>query len=145
MGFGLVVRFIEHLNCNSTNCNAIANSHTLQFITARSKSSQSVYFHQLLPENGTGNMCARCPLHLAFPLPYVYTFIIWLCDNYLKRKSYPAHLRELKTWEINVSLWNTGAMFNNVENRAKRFTNECFVIVPPEDDLKKGQNMWCGF
>jgi hypothetical protein len=42
VGFGLVIRFIEHLRIVTTgNYSAIANSHTVQFTTARSKSSQS--------------------------------------------------------------------------------------------------------
>jgi hypothetical protein len=41
MGFGLVIRFIEHLQIVTTsNYRAVANSHTLQFITAHIKSSQ---------------------------------------------------------------------------------------------------------
>jgi hypothetical protein len=42
MGFGLVIGFIELLQIVSTgNYSAIANPHTLQFTTARTKSSQS--------------------------------------------------------------------------------------------------------
>jgi hypothetical protein len=42
-GFRLVVGFIEHLEIVTTsNYSAIANSHTLQFTTARTKPSQSV-------------------------------------------------------------------------------------------------------
>jgi hypothetical protein len=41
-GFGLVIGFIEHLQIYTTNnYSIIANSHTQQFTTARSKSSQS--------------------------------------------------------------------------------------------------------
>jgi hypothetical protein len=44
--FGFVIGFIEHLQIVTTsNYSAIANSHTLQFITARSKSSQSAVFN----------------------------------------------------------------------------------------------------
>jgi hypothetical protein len=43
MVFGLVIGFIEHLqNVTTINYSAIANSHTLQFTRARTKSSQSV-------------------------------------------------------------------------------------------------------
>jgi hypothetical protein len=42
MGFGLVIGFIEHLQIITTNnYSAITNSHTLQFIAARTNSSQS--------------------------------------------------------------------------------------------------------
>jgi hypothetical protein len=42
MGFGLVIGFTEHLQIITTsNYSAIANSHILQFTTARTKSSQS--------------------------------------------------------------------------------------------------------
>jgi hypothetical protein len=42
MGFGLVIVFIEHLQIVTTSSySAIANSHTLQFTPARTKSSQS--------------------------------------------------------------------------------------------------------
>jgi hypothetical protein len=42
MGFGLVIGVTDHLQIVTTsNCSAIANSHTLQFTTARTKSSQS--------------------------------------------------------------------------------------------------------
>jgi hypothetical protein len=42
MGFGLVIGFIEHLQIVSTsNSSTIGNSHTLQFTTACTKSSQS--------------------------------------------------------------------------------------------------------
>jgi hypothetical protein len=42
MGFGLVIGFIEHLHIVTTsNYSASAYSHTLQFTTARTKSSQS--------------------------------------------------------------------------------------------------------
>jgi hypothetical protein len=41
-GVGLVTGFIAHLQIVTTsNCSAIANSHTLQFTIARTKSSQS--------------------------------------------------------------------------------------------------------
>jgi hypothetical protein len=43
MGFGLVIGFIEQLYTQlitTSNCSAIANSHTLQFTTAPTKSSQ---------------------------------------------------------------------------------------------------------
>jgi hypothetical protein len=41
-GFGLVIGFIEHLQITATsNYGAIAESPTLQFTTARTKSSQS--------------------------------------------------------------------------------------------------------
>jgi hypothetical protein len=41
-GFGLVIGFIEHLQVITTsNYSAIANSHTQQFTTACSESSQS--------------------------------------------------------------------------------------------------------
>jgi hypothetical protein len=40
--FGLVIGFIEHLQIVTTsNYSAIASSHTLQFTTARTESSQS--------------------------------------------------------------------------------------------------------
>jgi hypothetical protein len=40
--FGMVIGFIEHLQIVTTsNSSAIANSHTQQFTTARSKNSQS--------------------------------------------------------------------------------------------------------
>jgi hypothetical protein len=42
MGFWLVTGFIEHLqNVTINNSSAVANSHTLQFTTARTKSYQS--------------------------------------------------------------------------------------------------------
>jgi hypothetical protein len=42
MEFGLVIGFIEHLQIVTTsNDSAIANSHTLQFTTAHTKSSHS--------------------------------------------------------------------------------------------------------
>jgi hypothetical protein len=42
MGFGLVIGFIDNLRIITTsNYSAITNSHTLQFTTARTKSSQS--------------------------------------------------------------------------------------------------------
>jgi hypothetical protein len=41
-GFGLVIGFIDHLQIVTTcNYSAIASTHTLQFITTRTKSSQS--------------------------------------------------------------------------------------------------------
>jgi hypothetical protein len=40
-GFGLVIVFTEHLNTTASNYSAVANSHTLQFTTARAKSFQS--------------------------------------------------------------------------------------------------------
>jgi hypothetical protein len=41
-GFGLVIGFIDHLQIVTTsNYSVIANSHTLQFTTARAKSFQS--------------------------------------------------------------------------------------------------------
>jgi hypothetical protein len=41
-GFGLVIGFTEHLQIvTAINYSAIANSHTLQFTTARTKTSQS--------------------------------------------------------------------------------------------------------
>jgi hypothetical protein len=43
MGFGLVIGFIEHLQIVTTsNYSAITNSHTLQFTTEHTKSSQFV-------------------------------------------------------------------------------------------------------
>jgi hypothetical protein len=40
--FGLVIGFIENLQIvNTSNYSAIANSHNLQFTTARNKSSQT--------------------------------------------------------------------------------------------------------
>jgi hypothetical protein len=40
--FGLVIGFIEHLqNVTTSNYSGIANSHTLQFTTERTKYSQS--------------------------------------------------------------------------------------------------------
>jgi hypothetical protein len=49
-GFGLVIGFIEHLQIVTiSNYKADANSHTLQFTTACTKSSQ--YLHQLSPGN----------------------------------------------------------------------------------------------
>jgi hypothetical protein len=45
MGFRLVIGFIEHLQTVTTsNYSAMADSHTLQFITARTTSSQSAVF-----------------------------------------------------------------------------------------------------
>jgi hypothetical protein len=42
MDYGFVIGFIEHLQIVTTrNYSAIANSHTLQFPTARTKPSQS--------------------------------------------------------------------------------------------------------
>jgi hypothetical protein len=42
MGFGLVIGFTAHLQFGITsNYSAITNSHTLQFTTAHTKSSQS--------------------------------------------------------------------------------------------------------
>jgi hypothetical protein len=44
-GLGLVIGFIEHLHTqllSTSNYSVIANSHTVQFTTERSKSSQSV-------------------------------------------------------------------------------------------------------
>jgi hypothetical protein len=42
LGFGLVIGFTEHLqNVATCNCSVIATSHTLQFTTVRTKSSQS--------------------------------------------------------------------------------------------------------
>jgi hypothetical protein len=39
--FGLVIEFIEHLqNLSTSNYSAVANSHSLQFTTARSKTFQ---------------------------------------------------------------------------------------------------------
>jgi hypothetical protein len=44
-GFGLVTGFTEHLQIVTTsNYSAVANSHTLQFTTARTNSSQSAMF-----------------------------------------------------------------------------------------------------
>jgi hypothetical protein len=49
MGFGLVIGFTEHLQIVTTShYSAIANSHTLQFTTARIKSSQSVVSSQVV-------------------------------------------------------------------------------------------------
>jgi hypothetical protein len=45
MGFGFVIGFIDHLQIITTsNCSAVTNSRTLQFTTARIKSSQSAVF-----------------------------------------------------------------------------------------------------
>jgi hypothetical protein len=45
MGFGLIIGFIESLQIVTTSkYSAVANSHTLQFITARTKSAQSAVF-----------------------------------------------------------------------------------------------------
>jgi hypothetical protein len=42
MGFGLVIGFTDHLQIVTTsNYSTITNSHTLQFTTAHTKSSQS--------------------------------------------------------------------------------------------------------
>jgi hypothetical protein len=42
LGFGLLIGFVEHLQIITTsNYSAVANSHTLQFTTACTKSSQS--------------------------------------------------------------------------------------------------------
>jgi hypothetical protein len=42
MGFGLIIGFIDHLQIvTASNYSAVANSHTLRFTTARSKSCQS--------------------------------------------------------------------------------------------------------
>jgi hypothetical protein len=44
-GFGLGIGFIDHLQIVTTsNYNTVANSHTLQFTTARTKSSQPAAF-----------------------------------------------------------------------------------------------------
>jgi hypothetical protein len=44
-GFELVIGFIDQLQIgNTSNCTAIINSHTRQFITARTKSSKSAVF-----------------------------------------------------------------------------------------------------
>jgi hypothetical protein len=46
-GFGLVIEFTEHLQIVTiSNYSTITNSHTLQFPTARTKSSQSAAFQQ---------------------------------------------------------------------------------------------------
>jgi hypothetical protein len=43
MEFGLIIGFIDHLQVvTTTNNSTITNSHTLQFTTARIKSSQTV-------------------------------------------------------------------------------------------------------
>jgi hypothetical protein len=47
MGFGLVTLFIEHLYTQpitTSNCSTLANSHTLQFTRARTKSFQFAVF-----------------------------------------------------------------------------------------------------
>jgi hypothetical protein len=50
---GLVIWFIEHLqNVTTSTYSAIANSHTLQFIIARTNSSQSAVSSPLSPGNG---------------------------------------------------------------------------------------------
>jgi hypothetical protein len=52
-GFGLVIGFIEHLQIVITsNYSAIANSHTLQFITALISLLSLLYLHRLSPGNG---------------------------------------------------------------------------------------------
>jgi hypothetical protein len=52
MGFGLVIGFIEHLqNVTTSIYSNVTNSHTLQFSTARIKSSQSAVSSLLLPGN----------------------------------------------------------------------------------------------
>jgi hypothetical protein len=52
-GSGLVIGFIGHLQIVPTsNYSAIANSHTLQFTTAYTKSSSVSYLHRLSPGNG---------------------------------------------------------------------------------------------
>jgi hypothetical protein len=44
-GFGLVIGFTKYLQIVTTsNYSAVANSHTLQFTTARTKSSQPAVF-----------------------------------------------------------------------------------------------------
>jgi hypothetical protein len=51
-GFGLIIRYIELLqNVSTSNCNAIANSHYLQFIAARTNSSVFC-LHQSLHSSG---------------------------------------------------------------------------------------------
>jgi hypothetical protein len=53
MGFGLVIEFIDHLQVITTsNYSAITNSHSLQFTTACTKSSQSAGSSPLTPGNG---------------------------------------------------------------------------------------------
>jgi hypothetical protein len=56
MEFGLVIRFIEYFQIVTTsNYGAIANSHTLEFTTAHTKSSQSVTIEQ---RHRNGVFCA---------------------------------------------------------------------------------------
>jgi hypothetical protein len=53
MGFGLIIRFIDHLQIvTASNYNDIANAHILQFTTALTKFSQSAVVHQSLSGNG---------------------------------------------------------------------------------------------
>jgi hypothetical protein len=53
MGFGLVNGFTGHLQMVTTsNYSTIANSHTLQFTTARTSLLSLLYLHCLSPDNG---------------------------------------------------------------------------------------------
>jgi hypothetical protein len=51
--FGLAIGFIEHLQIVATsNCSANANSHSLQFTTARTNSSHSAMSSAVVSGNG---------------------------------------------------------------------------------------------
>jgi hypothetical protein len=52
MGFGLVIGFIDHFNTQlmtTLNYSAIADPHTLQFTTARTKSFQCAVSSPIIP------------------------------------------------------------------------------------------------
>jgi hypothetical protein len=61
-GFGLIIQVIEHLQIVTTsNYSAITNSHTLQFTTARTKSSQSdIFISHCLVTDPNKVLCFRC-------------------------------------------------------------------------------------
>jgi hypothetical protein len=58
MGFGLVIRFIDHLHIVTlSNYSASANSHTLQFTTAHTKSPQFVFISRFLVMDSNNVLC----------------------------------------------------------------------------------------
>jgi hypothetical protein len=62
MEFGLVIGFIEHLQIVTTsNYNAIANSHNLQFTTAHTKYSQFVFTSHFLVMDPNNILCSPLP------------------------------------------------------------------------------------